>query len=50
METKRSELIRRMRAAHDKAKRGENPQFHITNILDGLISLHELDEQAKGSQ
>jgi hypothetical protein len=48
MASKRSELIKRMREAHDKAKRGENPQFHITNILDGLIFLHELDEQAKG--
>jgi len=36
-----------MRFVHDRLQLGENPLKNITNILNGLIALHELREKTR---
>jgi hypothetical protein len=47
IKSQRPELIRRMREAHDKLTKGENPETNVISILDGLICILELNEKIK---
>jgi hypothetical protein len=47
IKSQRPELIRRMREAHTKLKKGENPETNVVSILDGLICILELNENIK---